>query len=253
MVCPSREQDRARLEQEIQTERYLTLLEDFRRRHPIFREFTTWVDVVAFMRHGTWKDLCKDDVLRPIFAAHSRDEDPRWRAILLAIFWSGLESIHLQRRGWNSDDEDRWQEIVWTFLELLCRIDLRRRPARLAQKVLNDTVQNYYDEISKPLSRKNLEVLAGPEELLFLAGGAEDAAFGAFELREEKEPEIRQLRAQTEACRLSKSDFLLLVGTEVYGLSLADSARLAGLDYELAKKRRQRAHAALRRFMEITR
>ena len=250
MVCPSRERDRAQLEQEIQTDRYQTLLKDFGRRYPFFRQFTTWVDVVAFMRNGTWKDLCKDEVLRPIFAAHSKDEDPRWRAILLAIFWSGLESIHFQRRGWNSDDEDRWQEIAWTFLELLCRVDLTRRPARLAQKILNDTVQHYYDEIRKTLSRRNLEVLAGPEEIELTAGGTCDKAFAAFEIREEKEPEIRRLREHMEAGRISDADFLLLVGTKVYGNSLADYAREVGIDYQVAKKRRQRAEARIKRFEE---
>lgn len=246
---PSRQQDRARLEQEIQTDRYQTLMEDIGRRYPFFRQFTSWVEVVAFMRKGTWKDLSKDQVLRPILAAHSTDEDPCWRSILLAIFWPGLESIHFQRCGWNLDDEDRWQEIVWTFLELLCRVDLTRRPARLAQKILNDTVQHYYHDIKRDFPRRDFEVLAGPEEIEFASGGVYDKGIAAFELREEKEPEIQRLREHLEAGRLSESDFHVLVGTEVYGLSLADSARLMGLDYELAKKRRQRAQAVLRRFI----
>ncbi len=39
--------------------------------------------------------------------------------------------------------------------------------------------------------------------------------------------------------------FDLLVGTRVYDSPLADYARKAGLDYELAKKRRQRAEARI--------
>ena len=104
-----------------------------------------------------------------------------------------------------------------------------------------------------PAARADQEIPFEREEIEFLAGGAEDGAIAAFELREEKEPEVRELRTHLEAGRLSEGDFLLLVGTEVYGLSVADTARLAGLEYELAVKRRQRARANIRRFMEKAR
>ena len=250
MASPSREQDRARLEQEIQTARYQKLLQDLGRRDPFFRQFAAWVDVIAFMRSGTTKDLRKDEVLRPILTAHTEDEDPRWRTILLAIFWSGLESIHFQRRGWDSDDDDRWQTIVWAFLKIIHRIDEKRRPARLFQKILNDTVQHYYDEIKKAWPRSSHEVLAGPEEIEFFAGGTYDMGFAIFEFREEKEPEIRRLREHMEAGRISDADFLLLVGTKVYGASVSDYAREVGMDYQVAKKRRQRAEATIKRFEE---
>lgn len=248
MAIPSREQDRERLEQEIRTDRYRTLLDGLRRSNPFFRQFATWIDVVAFMRNRAWKDPSKDVVLHSLLAAHSEDEDPRWRAILLAIFWSGLESIHFQRRSWNQDDEDRWQEIVWTFLELLCRIDISRRPARLAQKVLNDTVRRYYQEARRHFSCRDIEVLVEPEEIECAAGAVCDNAFAAFENREEKEPEIRRLREHLEGGRISEEAFMSLVGTKVYGNSLADYARQTGVDYQVAKKRRQRAEAAIARF-----
>jgi len=38
---------------------------------------------------------------------------------------------------------------------------------------------------------------------------------------------------------------LLLVGTQVYGRSLAECARESGLSYEAAKKRQQRAIRAI--------
>jgi len=39
---------------------------------------------------------------------------------------------------------------------------------------------------------------------------------------------------------LKEEDYLLLLGTEVYGRSLQNEARMMGLSYEAAKKRRQR-------------
>ena len=249
-MCPSRERDRERLDQELQTDEYQMLLKDLGRRSLFFRQVATWVDVIAFMRSGTTKDLRKDEVLRPILTAHAEDEDPRWRTILLAIFWSALESIHFQRRRWDSDDEDRWQTIVWVFLKIIHRLDVKRRPARLFQKILNDTVQHYYDEIKKAWPYRDHEVLAGPEVIEFFAGGTYDMGFAVFEFREEKEPEIRRLREHMEAGRISEADYLLLVGTKVYGASVSDYAREVGIDYQVAKKRRQRAEATIKRFEE---
>ena len=96
-----RQEDRERLEQDLQRRTYQTLLRTLQRTHRFHRRFQTWADVVAFMRHGTSTDPRKDEVLRPIFEAHAQGKDPRWRVILLAIFWPGLESIHGQKRHWD--------------------------------------------------------------------------------------------------------------------------------------------------------
>ena len=214
------------------------------------RQFGTWRDVVAFMRCGTSDDPRKDEVLRPIFETHTDDGDPRWRTILLVIFWPGLESIHFQKRGWDQDSDERWQNIVWTFLHVLCRVDVRRRPDRLVQKVFNDTVHHLYDEYRRAWNRAKREVATDPEEINALAGGIEGIDLAEIERRELQEIEIKRLREHAEAGRISGVDFLLLVGTRVYGKSIADYAREAGLAYQVAKKRRQRAEAAIRCFEE---
>ena len=92
-MCPSRERDRERLDQELQTDEYQMLLKNLGRRSLFFRQFATWVGVTAFMRSGTTKDLRKDEVLRPILTAHAEDEDPRWRTILLAIFQKSFPAV----------------------------------------------------------------------------------------------------------------------------------------------------------------
>jgi hypothetical protein len=248
VAIPSRDRDRERLEQELQTSEYQRLLRRLQKKEPFLRQFGTWTEVIAFMRNGTSTDPRKDEVLRPIFAAHAGDEDPRWRAVLLAIFWPGLESIHFQKRGWDADPDERWQNITWTFLQVLCRIDVTRRPDRLVQKVFNDTVHHLHDEYRRAWNRTNREFTAEPEEIDALAGGVEGIDFAAVELREAQEIEINRLREHLNAGRITEADFLLLVGTRVYGQSIADYAREAGLDYQVAKKRRQRAEAVIRRF-----
>lgn len=205
------------------------------------------------MRKGTSKDPGKDEVLRPIFELHSKDRDPRWRAILLGFFWPGLESIHYKKRDWEPDPEDRWQNIVWVFLEVVCRIDVKRRPIRLASKIYNDTVHRLHDEYQRTSARAIHEAPSEPDEIELLAGGSEDVAFAEIDFCEERDAEINRLRKHVEADRISEADFLLLVGTKVYGKPISEYAREAGLDYQSVKKRRLRVEAIIRRVMEKTR
>lgn len=244
------DEDRERLERELEGSAYLALLRKLQRKHLFFRRFRTWADVIAFMRDGTSTDPRKDEVLRPIFEAHAQDEDPRWRTILLTVFWPGLASIHFQKRNWDADSDERWQNIAWTFLQVVCRIDLTKRAHRLVQKIFNDTVHRLHDEYRRAWNRSNREFTAEPEEIDALAGGVEGIDFAGIELREAQEIEIERLREHLDAGRITEADFLLLIGTRVYGKSVADYAREAGLDYQVAKKRRQRAEAVIRRFEE---
>lgn len=248
MAGVSRDRDRARLERELETDEYQELLRGLQGRESFLRQFATWADVIAFMRAGTSRDPRKDEVLQPIFKAHAAGEDPRWRAILLAIFWPGLESIHFKRRHWDDDADERWQNIAWTFLGVVWRVDVRRRRDRLVQKIVNDTVHRLHDEYRRAWNRTKREFTAAPEEIEALAGGAEDIDTAGFELRETQKVEINRLREHLEAGRITEAGFLLLVGTRVYKQSVADYARGAGLDFRVAQSRRRRAEASIRRY-----
>ncbi len=196
-----RQEDRERLEQDLQRRAYQTLLRTLQRTHRFLRRFHRWADVIAFMRNGTSTDPRKDEVLRPIFEAHAQGRDPRWRVILMAIFWPGLESIHGQKRHWDPDPDERWQNVTWTFLQVLCRIDVTRRPDRLVQKVYNDTVHHLYDEYRRAWSRTSREVTADAEEIDALVGGVEGIDVTGIELRAVQAIEIRRLRAHLDAGR----------------------------------------------------
>jgi len=248
MASVSRERDRARLEQELRTDDYQNLLEKLQRNKPFLRQFRTWAGVIAFMRSGTSTDPRKDEILRPIFEAHRQDQDPSWRTILLVIFWPGLISIHFQRAGWDADSHERWQNIAWIFFQVVCRVDVTRRTDRLVQKVFNDTVHHLHQEYRRLWNRANHELPTDPKLVEVLAGGVEGVDLPGIELRQAQELEIQRLRAHMEAGRLSEADFLLLVGTRIYETSVVDYARAMGLDYQVAKKRRQRAEAAIGRF-----
>ena len=129
---------------------------------------------------------------------------------------------------------------------------MKQRPDRLVQKVFNDTVHHFYDEYRRILGpRESRRFSADPEEIEVPRWRApRTAPLPLFELREAQELEIRRLREHLEAGRITEADFLLLVGTRVYGKPVADYAREMGLDYQVGKKRRQRAEAAIRAFEE---
>lgn len=218
------------------------LLCQLQKQHALLRGFGDWEEVVAFMREGTSRDPSKNAVLLPIFVAHASDRDPRWRTILFVVFWPALESIHRRKRYWDSDPDALWSNIEWSFLRTVCRLDPSRRRERFVQKVFNDLVHLLHDEYRRAWDQAQQQQATDPEEL---AEHAEDSWDAAADLRDEQAVRIKHLQTHRDAGRLSDADFLLLVGTHVYGQSLADYARQAGLTYEAAKKRHQRAMRAI--------
>jgi hypothetical protein len=245
MSTTSRDRDRERLEQEIQNREYQELLTDIQLRFPFMQRFDTWTEAISFMRAGSSQDPRKDEILRPIFKSHADEADPRWRAILMTIFWPALKSIHAKKRHWDDDPDDLWSNIVWTFLKVICRVNVDRRPDRLVQKVYCETVHHLYDEYKRIWKRSKREPALDASEIEALAGAIDGIDFDAIDLRRAHERKVMRLRAHLDAGRISEADFLLLVGTRLYGQSIAEYARGAGLKTETAKKRRQRAEAAI--------
>jgi len=247
MSSVSSDRDRARLEWELQNKEYLGLLMDLQRREPFLQRFTTWGDVLAFMRGGTSRDAGKDEVLRPILAAHAADQDHRWRTILLAFFWPGLRSIQSQKRYWDKNDPDElWQRLFWAFHRSICRVDLARRRDRLAQWIYNATLHHLHDEYRRDWIRGEREPATDLEDLIELAGVVEGIDLETIDLRDAHARKVCRLREHLDAGRITKADFLLLLATRLYGQPIAEFARGAGLKAETVKKRRQRAEAAIR-------
>lgn len=245
-----RDRDRKQLERELETQEYEKLLKDLQGAHPFLRQFATWADVIAFLRAGTSDDPSKDKILRPILAANRAGRDSRWRTILLLIFWPGLLSIHYQKRHWDKDPDELWDNLTWIFLAILPRIDVTRRPDRLVQKVINDTAHHLHDEYRRIWDCLEREENPGLEALNSVAAGPETDPYRMFLRQEAQEIEIRRLRRHIEAGRITEVDFHLIIGTRVYGKQVGDCGRELGLAYQAAKKRRQRAEEAIRRFYE---
>jgi hypothetical protein len=248
MASVSRDQDRERLEKELQSGEYQNLLRRLQKKELFFMQCNTWGDVLTLMRSGTSRDANTDEVLRAILTAHAADQDHRWRTILLALFWPGLRSIQAKKRYWDKDDPDElWQRIYWAFHQSVCRIDVARRGDHLVQRIYNATIHRLHDDYRRDWLHAEREAATEPEELIAMAGVYEGIDFEGMDLREACRKEIDRLRGHLDAGRIREADFLLLIGTRLYGQKISDYARGAGLKLETAKKRRQRAEAAIRR------
>jgi len=243
-----RDQDRERLEREVGGETYTSLLLKLQETDAFLRRFRTWADTIVFMREGTSNDPRKDEVLRPILKAHAADKDPRWLSVLLAIFWPGLGSIANRKAGWDTDADERWQNVVWAFLQTVCKLDTAKRPDRLVQKIINDTFHRFHEEYRRSWNRSEREVATDPKQFEDQPSGDDDLVLDEIDRRSKQEAEIKRLEEHMEAGRISEADFLLLIGTRVYDKSAAEYAREVGMNGELARKRRLRAEAAIRKF-----
>jgi len=242
-----RDQDRERLEREVGGETYTSLLLKLQETDAFLRRFRTWADTIVFMREGTSNDPRKDEVLRPILKAHAADKDPRWRSVLLAIFWPGLDSIANRKAAWDADADERWQNVVWAFLQTVCKLAPAKRPHRFVQKIINDTFHRFYEAYWRSWNRSEREVATDPKQFQDIADG-DDPFVDQIDRRFKQDAEIKRLQEHMKAGRISEADFLLLIGTRVYGKSAAEYAREIGVNGELTRKRRLRAEAAIRKF-----
>lgn len=253
MAASTRDQDRRHLEHGLLTDEYQGLLERLQAEEQSLRGFGRWPDVVAFMRTGPASDPRTDVVLRPVLGAYGRDRDPRWLAILVVLVWHELETIARWKGHWDSDDGELWANIVATFFRVVSRLDVTRRPARLGQKLRNDVIHHVYAGYARRWARERPELAMVPRELENLADARTPDFDEILDARAACDREVARLRKHCDAGRLSEIDFLLLLGTKLYGQGLRERAGELDLSYAAGRKRRWRAETAIRRFEESAR
>jgi hypothetical protein len=135
-------------------------------------------------------------------------------------------------------------------MEVVWRLDVRQRPSRYVQKIYNDIIYYLGERYRREWRREKLEIPTDPHSLKHLAGTSRGLEFAEAERRIDMEFSIRRLRKILKAGVISKPDFDLLLGTRIYGRSIAAYARENGLRYGKTRKRRQRAEARICRFLE---
>ncbi len=245
-VSSLREREREYLRQQLETESGCALLRKSQRRAPRMARFGSWSEVAVFMYDGTVGDEEKDAVLRAIVTAREEDHHPLWASVLLLSFWPGLLNLFGKKWRWDPDDSnERWQTIVTAFLTVVKRLDVRRRPERIAGKIMGDTFHEAYRAYEARWEEKALAPPADPEVLEAREDSGPGVNFDAMELREAQQRRIAEYQQALDARVIGLLDFYLLVATCVYGKGIADCAEERGVSYQMLKKRRQRALAAI--------
>lgn len=230
---------------EIGGDDYRPLLERLRKAEPLLRRFDSWSEVVAFMQQGRSGDPGKDAILSAILRSRPVGRDRQVQTVLLAIFWPGLAAIHLRRRGWDPDPDERWQNILCAFLRVIRSRNTARRREGLACKVISNTVHRLHDLYQVRWGHEEKESPGVPEDEL---RSAENPGLRRIEIQDFKEAVIRELREYLRRGKINALDFQVLLETKVHGLSLLDYAKCIGLPLATVKKRRQRAERRIRRW-----
>ena len=221
------------------------MLRELKEKDRFYKQFGTWAEVIAFKRDVSFRHPKLDYILRPIFQARQRDSDPRWRTILFALFWDELEAISRFKSHWDPDPHERWANITWAFIRVVANMDVARRPFGLGTKVFNDTIHRLYRDYRGQWQLDKDEAPTEPEELERLAGCAQDPDFADVELRDEERACVRWLKKHRQCGLINEGEFLLILGTRIYGTSLVEYADYTGQSYEALKKRRRRAEAKI--------
>jgi hypothetical protein len=245
MEGSTREREREQLEHQLDTETARALLRKVQRREDGAKEFGSWRAVAAYMHAGAADDPRKDAILRAIATSREEDRHPLWSSVLLVFFWPGLLTLFGKRRTWDPDPDELWQTIVVEFLEAVERLDVRRRRTRIATKLINDTYSRTYRAYEPRWRWLDREHPVEPEHFEPHAAAGAGINHAAIELRELQEQRLGFFREAFAAGVVGEDDLFLLIGTDVYGQSIADYARACGASYQALKKRRQRALAVI--------
>lgn len=230
-----------------------------------FPALATWDQVRRQIeRIAIWSQE-SDALLLPILIVARREPDARWPQILLFLCWRGLASIARRLRRLDEDPNALDAQVYWAFLRIVCRLDPTQREARLGQKIINDVrceVRGHYAQEDALINRAVELVDERPDDDGEGTGsgsaelrGDEDLAFIAVETRHDASWGRAYLRELVRRGRLSRPDYLILIGCHLYGQSLGKMAARLGLSYEAAKKRQQRTAKILRqnaRFLSPT-
>lgn len=213
------------------------LLEIIQNDNPFIGRFNTWGEVLLFMRKRDLRNMRrKDEILRSILLQHSKDFNPQWRTILLTFLWPGLANIARQKRIWDFSARDRWQNIVFVFLQYLCSLNLGTRRNRMAQKLINGTARNLYRLYNG--SRRYSEHESAADSANFDTRQSKNGSIDINEIECQTKQDVYSRHLSDG--RILRKDFKLLVATRIEGKTVAQYAREVGMTADQARKRRMR-------------
>jgi hypothetical protein len=164
-------------------------------------------------------------------------KDDNTAMLALVVVLAPRLAAKIRRFAPSMDSDDAEAEIVAAVVERVRRYDLQRRPAKVAANLLWDATRPLRKARDRQRAWTTFTVGLNGTDTAAPAGMSND---GGIELA----PELILVLA-VDAGVITATDAAFITATRLRGFTLVDAARLAGLGYEAAKKRRQRAEAAL--------
>jgi hypothetical protein len=242
---------KAALEREVHSSDGSDFLQALSAEHPEFAGFDSWDAVLQFLHDPGECGAKKDFILRLVLSGR-QCRPVLCQAVLALAFWPALASLFSKRAAITnaSDQDDLWQEIYYAFVETINRIDISRRTERIATKIYGDTFSRFHIAWSRRCNHYSHETSFADEDLNFFLGSAENQDITDYDNRDDVQGKIQQLRHCVQRGLISESDYTLLMGAVIYGRGLRELARSESLDYETAKKRRQRALQAVKKYLQ---
>lgn len=248
----------------LETPYFGALLHQIRRNDPSLPERNSWFEIMPTCDGSTRADDHTGLYLGAAWQSYHDDGNPGWLTVLLALFWSRLLLVW-RRHLAKSDDPD----LLWiTILESLIDAIRETRPPEpgcspwaqlwLATETrLRSRLRPLWAE--KCRARRSALQIRRPKGKEPVATEVQDLADPHSHdcFREVEEGIDRQRREQAlryclQRGWIGEAEYALLLGLLIYGGSLRAYAEKRGLDYELLKKRNQRARRKLERRRKVS-
>lgn len=239
----------AHLLSEIEGRTYRPLLQEITRTHAAFEPYATWGALAAAVTANRLPSTVEDAILSPLIATYARERSEPWSTILCAIAFRWLIASHGRRAEWiGGDPEEAWQELIATFLEVCCRVVARGATTRIRHLLISQMQHRFYETCAYRWRHEASEIATAPDSMR-LTGDPHTSARrmeALVDLRDMQERGAAALRQHRATGTISATDAALITATRLAGETVAEAAAHLGLTAGTAKKRRQRAEAAMR-------
>lgn len=233
------------IEQQLRSPEARSRLGDISNRHAVFSPYQSWADLIRDFQATLLPRHTEDEILRTLISRCHKSRDPIVLAALVGLFLSRLTLIYRRCRSWDSDDGELWANLQWSFLEVVHRPQLLNRGERMAAKIFNDTRYLLWTIYKTEWARQKRELPFDDEHDCVRPGEPNSAE--SIEVLADSALVLRQLHRAQTARAITEDEYILILQAATAG-SVRELAQLRGLDYEVLRKRIQRALHDFRHF-----
>lgn len=205
-----------------------TCWSDWRRWQPVLTPYT-FAGMRQTLLDRATEPLHKDALLTALLRIGQHRADRHATMAVIVCLLPGLRGVARRYRDLLGPD-DMWAEVLTVAWAQARTYDTTRRPRRVAANLIWDTTAHVVRVVRKERAWRDHTEL---DDQVMDAPAVHDRDLG---------PPI--LSGAVTAGVLTQLDATLVEATRLHGVELADAARLTGMSYEAAKKRRRRAEVA---------